>query len=169
MAGVDEVTALAAEEGVAIVLVGGLAMQFYGSDRLTGDLDFAVDGHIRSLPALRTLSFGGVQSTTSKGVPVDFILRDDDFRPLYEAALNASPVVPRFGCRVVPPAYLVAMKMAAGRGKDVLDLKFLLAQEGLVDLATTRVVVRRYLGPYAAKELDRLVDEVAWEKSRGDR
>lgn len=169
MAGVEEVAALAAEEGVSLVLVGGLAMQLYGSDRLTGDLDFAADAPIRSLPALRALSFGGVQSATSKGVPVDIILRDDDFRPLYEAALNASPVVPRFGCRVVPPAYLVAMKMAAGRGKDVLDLKFLLAQEGLVDLASTRVVVRRYLGPYAVKELDRIVDEVAWEQQRGDR
>lgn len=169
LAGVAEVLHLAREEGVEVVLVGGLAMQLYGSDRLTGDLDFAAEAPLDALAPIRELTFGGVQTTTPSGVPVDFIVRDDDYRQLYREAMNVSPVAAAFGVRVVPPNYLVAMKMAAGRDKDTLDLKFLLAQDGLVDAAATRAIVRRHLGPYAAQEFDRIADEVAWEKQRGRR
>ena len=41
IAGVSEIVAIAARARVTALLVGGLAMQHYGSDRLTGDLDFA--------------------------------------------------------------------------------------------------------------------------------
>lgn len=167
-AGVAEVANLAAAEGVKVVLVGGLAMQMYGSDRLTGDIDFASNGFVSSLPRRRLLTFGGVQTVTPSGIPVDFIVRDDDYRELYEEAVFASPVARSLGVRVVPAKYLAAMKMAAGRDKDMLDLKFLLAQTGLLDLAETRAIIRRFLGPYAAQEFDRVVDEVAWEKHRGE-
>lgn len=30
----------------------------------------------------------------------------------------------------------------------------------------TRAIVRCFLGPYATKKLDRVVEEVAWEKQR---
>jgi hypothetical protein len=169
LAGVAEVLALARMEGIEVVLVGGLAMQLYGSDRLTGDLDFAADATLDALPSLRQLTFGGVQTTTPSGVPVDFIVRNDDYRTLYREAMNVSPMASAFGVRVVPPSYLVAMKMAAGRDKDTLDLKFLLSQDGLVDAVATRAIVRRHLGPYAAQEFDRIADEVAWEKQRGRR
>ena len=169
LAGVAEVIALAREEGVEVVLVGGLAMQLYGSDRLTGDLDFAAGATLDALPPIRELTFGGVQTTTPSGVPVDFIVRNDDYRLLYQEAMNVSPLATAFGVRVVPPNYLVAMKMAAGRDKDTLDLKFLLAQDGLVDEVATRAIVRRHLGPYAAQEFDRITDEVAWQKQRGRR
>jgi hypothetical protein len=144
-------------------------MQHYGSDRLTGDLDFAAADVLRSLPVIRPLTFGGVQTTTPGGVPVDLIVRDDDYQSLYEEIVSISPMVPELGVRVVPPTHLAATKMAAGRDKDTLDLKFLLAEDGLVDLQRARAVIRRHLGPYAAQEFDRVVDEVAWEKHRGRR
>lgn len=167
-AGVAEVASLAAAEGVKVVLVGGLAMQMYGSDRLTGDIDFASNGFVSLMPGRRLFTFGGVQTVTPGGIPVDFIVRDDDYRDLYEEAVLASPVVCSLGVRVVPAEYLAAMKMAAGRDKDMLDLKFLLAQDGLLDLADTRTIIRRHLGPYAAQEFDRVADKVAWEKQRGE-
>lgn len=167
IAGVSEIAAIAARARATVLLVGGLAMQHYGSDRLTGDLDFAARKVPKELPVLGTLSFGGVQTSTPSGVPVDFIVRGDDYAELYRDAILASPVVPELGVRVVLPEYLAAMKMAAGRDKDFLDLKFLLSQEGLVDAAKARVIVRKHLGPYAAREFDSLVDEAAWLKSRG--
>ena len=33
-------------------------------------------------------------------------------------------------------------------------------------MPTVRSIVKKHLGPYAARELDNLVDEVAWEESR---
>ncbi len=169
LAGVAEVAALAKREDVRVVLVGGLAMQHYGSDRLTGDLDFAAASALRSLAVLRPLSFGGVQATTPSGVPVDIIVRDDDYRALYEEVVAISPLVRALGVRVVRPEHLVAMKMAAARDKDVLDMKFLLGVKGLVDGAKARTIVRRHLGPYAAQEFDRVVDAVAWETQTGRR
>ena len=54
--------------------------------------------------------------------------------------------------------------MAAARDKDVLDLKVLL--RGVADRSRVREIVERHLGRYAARELDRLVEEVDWETSR---
>lgn len=164
--GVEEVRAIAARARVSVLLVGGFAMQHYGSDRLTGDLDFAARAVPSALPVLGSLEFGGVQSQTPSGVPLDFIVRADDYAPLYEEAVVAATVNAELGVKIVRPEHLVAMKMAAGRGKDLLDLKFLLAQEGLVELGRAREIVRKHLGPYAAREFDRLLDEVAWEKAR---
>ena len=36
----------------------------------------------------------------------------------------------------------------------------------VVDVAKVRSIVKKHLGPYAAGELDNLVDEVPWEDSR---
>jgi hypothetical protein len=80
-----------------------------------------------------------------------------------------SPLVRELGVRVARPEHLVALKMAAARDKDVLDMKFLLGVEGLVDGGKARAIVRRHLGPYAAQEFDRVVDEVAWERQTGRR
>jgi hypothetical protein len=169
LAGVAEVASLAKQERIRVVLVGGLAMQHYGSDRLTGDLDFAAAEALRSLAVIRPLTFGGVQATTPGGVPVEIIVRDDDYQALYEEVVALSPLVRELGVRVARPEHLVALKMAAARDKDVLDMKFLLGVEGLVDGGKARAIVRRHLGPYAAQEFDRVVDEVAWERQTGRR
>lgn len=167
LAGVAEVIGVAVREDVRMVLVGAFAMQCYGVGRLTADLAFAASGPLRGLASTEPLPFGGVRTATSGGVRVDVIVRDDDFRSLYDDLVAAAPLVPALGTRVATPEHLTASKMAAGRGKHALDLKLLLVRDGLVDVVRTRAIIREHLGPYAAKMLDRLADEVARERHLG--
>jgi hypothetical protein len=67
--------------------------------------------------------------------------------------------------RVVTPEYLLALKMAAARDKDVFDVKYLLGS-GVVDLKVARGIVREFLGKYAARELDARAAEVEWRRGR---
>jgi hypothetical protein len=55
------------------------------------------------------------------------------------------------------------MKMVAGRGKDEQDLKWILT-DAPVDYTALRTVVKKYLGPYAADELDATRQIAVWEK-----
>jgi hypothetical protein len=152
----------AEREGVAAALGGGYALQLYGSPRLTGDVDVVASDEISALPRGKALSFGGYKSEV-EGVPVDVILRDDDFAPLYEEALAGATVVE--GVPLVSPEHLAAMKMVAGRRTDLADLEFLIGDR-VIDLPKTRLIVRRHLGPYAVKELDSFVEETRWRKSK---
>ena len=163
-----EVGALAKQEGVRVALIGGFALQHYGSDRLTGDIDFAAASILNGLPGGPPLSFGGVQTTSPSGVPVDLVVREDDYRGLYEEALEKAVQVEGLPVLLVLPEYLAAMKMAAARDRDLLDLEFLLRARA-VDAAKARHIIYRHLGPYAAQELDRLVDEVEWKRHRDEK
>lgn len=165
---VAEVAALAEREGIRVVLIGGFALQYYGSDRLTGDVDFAADGVLAGLPAGKALSFGGVQTQTAGGIPVDLVVRDDDYRALYEEAINKATRVEGLGVPLVLPEYLAAMKMAAARDRDALDLEFLLRAR-VVEQVKARQIIYRHLGPYAAQEFDRVVDEVEWKRYRDNK
>jgi hypothetical protein len=135
-------------------------MYLYGSDRLTADLDFVVTSFAFSvlreehrLPVTTSLSFGGVQTKAPNGVEVDLILREDDYESLYEAACKNAVIVEDVPLPVVSPIYLAAMKMAAGRPKDQGDLHFLLREVLFDKLPELSVVIKEYLGPYAAREL----------------
>ena len=161
-----QVAELAKSEGVRIALLGGFALQHYGSDRLTGDIDVAAEERVHGLPRGTPLSFGGEQTEAPNGVPVDVVVRDDDYAPLYEEALERAPRVRGVPVPVVRPEYLAAMKMVAGRARDTADLEFLLTS-GTADPAKTRKIIKKHLGPYAAQEFDRIVDETAWKASRG--
>lgn len=146
-------------------LVGGLALQVIGSPRLTGDLGF-VGSRPPSLPLLGTLSFGGEKSVTPSGVPVDFIERSDDYKRLYDDAADNTVAVDGLRVPVVAPPFLIAMKMAAGRTKDVADLEWLIVNRPR-DIDGAREIVRKHLGVYALKELDALVQETLWKNERG--
>lgn len=161
---IAEIAVLAARQDVAIALVGGAAMACYGSDRMTKDVDFAADMCFESMPVLHQLSFGGYATRTLRGHPVDIIVRSDEYADLYAEAIARS-VDHGLPVRVVTPEYLAATKMAAGRDKDVSDLKTLLRLE-VPDFRTTRTIVKHHLGEYAARELDSLRDEIEWTKSR---
>jgi hypothetical protein len=152
--------------GQPFAVVGGMAMAVHGSDRMTADLDVIARSTVGH--AGTWLSFGGVR-TTICGVPVDIIVRDDDFADLYEEALDYARLLKGFDARVVTPSYLVPMKMVAGREKDHIDLMFLLAPSWLdTDTAEhTRRIVKRFLGAYGAKSFDALVVEAAWKAERG--
>lgn len=163
---VAQVAELAKRERVSILLIGGFAMQHYGSDRLTGDVDFAATDRLDALPRGPALSFGGEQTHAPNGVPVDLVLRNDEFASLYEEAI-ARGVKPRgMPVPIVRPEHLAAMKMVAGRSRDTLDLEFLVASHAVAPTKARKVILK-HLGPYAAREFDRFVEEVAWKASKG--
>lgn len=165
-AGIAEVADLAARERVAILLVGGCALHYYGSDRLTADIDFAAEREIPGLPGEKRLTFGGIQSHTPSGVPVDWIVRADDYAAVYEEALQHPRRLPDLPVPIVSPEYLVAMKMVARRKKDAADLETLVLS-GTVDIDKARRIVKRLLGAYAAEDLDAVVAEAEWHQRRG--
>ena len=161
-----EVFCAAQQAGVAVALLGGYALQQQGSPRLTGDVDFVAERPLPSFPVVGSLSFGGDKLVTSEGVPVDLVLRNDEYTELYTDALaDATGRTPKGELPVVRPEYIAAMKMAAGRGKDMADLEFLVT-DGHANLDEVRAIVRRHLGSYAARELDQLVLVAQWKKDR---
>lgn len=155
----------ACDAGVSIALVGGLAMNLYGSDRLTADVDIIAERRIPALIRRKPLAFGGHTSVIND-VPTDVIIRVDDYAALYEEALVQA--MPRADCpiRVVTPEFLLAMKLASGRAKDEQDIAYLLTSR-VVDVPKARAVIRTYLGAYAAHDFDSVVSEVEWKQTRG--
>lgn len=154
----------ARNQRVRAILVGGYAMQFFGSSRLTGDVDVVAEAELDELPPGELLSFGGYVSE-AQGVPVEVIIRDDDYAELYAEALEHATLVDEMP--MAAPEYMAAMKMAAGRRKDQEDLEHLLTvDDELVDLDATRDIIRRHLGVYAVGEFDTFLAEAKWRKSR---
>lgn len=163
---IAQVAEMANAANQQVILIGGCAMALYGSDRLTHDVDFAANKHLGTLVRQGGLLFGGEQSFAPNGVPVDYVVRSDDFRTLYVAAIAEAQFIDGVPMPVVRPDYLVAMKMAAGRDKDLSDIAFLLGTPGLVNRKIARDIVRRHMGAYAAQEFDGLVEEAEWKKAR---
>jgi predicted HAD superfamily Cof-like phosphohydrolase len=165
-----EVAALAKKASVRAALIGGAALQMYGSTRLTVDLDVAAEDKI-GLPRGKVLSFGGEQTcvTLESGVvvPVDLVVRRDEFRTLYEDAIAYATRMPESPLLVARPEHLAAMKMVAGRPKDDLDFAFLVSS-GVLDEKKARRLIKRLLGAYAAIEFDRQVVEARWRAERGN-
>jgi hypothetical protein len=137
----------------------------HGSPRLTGDVDFAAERPLETMPIVGHLSFGGVKTVTSENVPVDLVVRDDEYKALYEEALEDAVAHVKGHMPIVRPEYLAAMKMASGRPGDMADLEFLIG-ENVVDVGLMRTIVRQHLGPYAARELDQIELIARWRKSR---
>ncbi len=127
-------------------------MQIYGSDRLTADVDLLASP-CPEVARKGLLSFGGVKTTAKNGAPVDYIVRNDAEMDLYDAALEAARIVPGIPVPVVTVPYLGAIKLAAGRGKDVQDLEFLLRAYPS-SFKALRAVVAEYIGDYAVDDLD---------------
>lgn len=153
--------------GGRVALVGGAAMQVYGSPRMTQDIDVVAESVPPKVKTYGPLTFGGEKLRAPNGVDVDVIVRDDDYADLYQEALENSIRVSGVDAPVVRPEYLAAMKMATGRhGKDDTDLEYLIGS-GVVDVGWARVIINRHLGTYAAQEFDSTVEIVMWKKSTG--
>lgn len=161
---VQEISALAADEGVRIALTGGAAMQIYGSDRLTMDVDFIGDD-VLPLKDPSPISFGGLRGKAPNGVEVGIIVRQDANLALYEAAMITAQSVEGLPSPVVSPEYLAAMKLEAGRVKDVGDLEFLILS-GELDLDAARAVIGKFLGSYAVKDFNSIIYELEWRSSK---
>lgn len=122
------------------------------------------------LTVLGPINFGGTAYQTSSGGKLDYIIRSDEFRKLYEKALEEA-VITEDGFFMVTPDFLAAMKFVAhitDRSKSVIhisDLKWLLRQEGLVDLKKTEDIIYRYADGRLPQEMFRkIADEVRFER-----
>jgi predicted nucleotidyltransferase len=156
---VKEVSRLARQQGIHLALIGGYALQLYGSRRLTADVDFCADGIVSGLKAGPRLSFGGQQVIASNGVVVDLIMRSDDYEALYEDALQRSRPMTGVKAPVASLEHLLAMKLQAGRGKDLADLEYIISQDFL-NVTKARKLVRDFVGgAYAVRDLDSLLLE----------
>lgn len=165
----QEVAWIARRERTRVLLVGGVALYYYGSERLTADVDVVAQiPPPPDLPDEGTLSFGGIRTRTPGGVPLDWITRDDDFAHVFREALDNGCTLPGVPIPVVGREYLVAMKMISGRDKDDQDLIALL-QSGEVDIPNARRIIKRLLGAYAAQDFDGRVLEAEWRAARGGR
>ena len=130
----QQVGQLAAQEEIEWALAGGLAMYFYGSPRMTKDVDIIATKHL-SLTPQHPLTFGGSSYLLQVGkyaVQIDWIVRNDGYQKYYRAALQDAIDLPN-GLSIVTPEWLVILKLNAGRQKDYDDIVFLLKQTKLVD------------------------------------
>lgn len=162
---VKAVASISAAEKIHVALLGGAALQLFGSTRMTTDIDVAASAAPEGVSTTRRLSFGGIRTKVA-GVEVDFIVRDDKYKRLYEAALRNAIRVKGVPIPVIPPEWMVPLKMAAGRPKDDLDLGWMLAEKNLVDRKKTRAIVEKYLGLYAGDDFDALCMQADWMKTR---
>lgn len=159
--------------GGRIALIGGAALNFYGSDRFTKDVDFIANNTIPAddaddLRRISGLSFGGSRYMAPDQVPVDVIVRDDHGAALYEEALDCAEPTDE-GFLIVTPEYLAAMKYEAMRGKDEIDLLWMLAQKGLVNAKKAEAIIREHCGGQrAAKEFRMLAKEATWREEEGE-
>lgn len=162
---------LSEAHGLPAVLLGGVALQAYGSPRLTKDIDFALPSPFPDVPGFKRvgpLNFGGDAYVSPEGAQVDLIVRNDEYASLYEEVITNSTMTDE-GIQIATPEYLAATKFAANRDKHLLDLKWMLKQPGLVDIAALKNLVYRLVGgKFAQEALQRILDEVELDLRRGD-
>ena len=143
----QKVGQLAAQEEIDWAVAGGLAMYFYGSPRMTKDVDIIASNNL-SLTPEHTLGFGGSSYTLEIGkysVQIDWIVRNDGYQKYYRAALQDAVHLPN-GLRVVTPEWMVLLKINAGRQKDLDDIVFLLQLPKLVNCPTIKQKVAETAG-----------------------
>ena len=160
----------AQENKVDCALCGGLAMHVYGFTRATVDVDFIAAQKL-ALPASKKLEMGGEAYRVRSGekdIEVDWIVRDDDRKEVYEAAL-AGVGSTEDGLPIVTTEWMVILKYPAGRGKDQIDLLWLLREEGLVDRELVKQHLNSLFGRYAfwpLADMDNLFLEADVMKAR---
>ena len=147
-------------QGIVCALAGGLAMHLYGFTRATMDVDMIANQSL-GWEAKDKLSFGGETYAAPAGnrtIDLDWILRNDFFRDFYEAALQDA-IETEEDLFVISPAWMVILKYIAGRGKDQIDLLWLLQQPALVNRDEVRKLMTATMGEKAAalplRELER--------------
>jgi len=147
VAAAEAVTKIAQEHGIDCALAGGVAMHLYGFTRATTDVDMLASKPL-GLKLDRKLSFGGESYTIEIGarkITVDWIVRDDEVSEIYAMALADAKEMTN-GVKLVTPEWLTIMKKLADRGKDQIDLLWLLRRPGLVDRKLVEQHIRTIFG-----------------------
>jgi len=140
----------ASREGKNAAIAGGLAMQVFGFTRATRDVDIVASDRL-DLESGETLEFGGEiyrLEIEGQSVEIDWIVRSDDKKIVYEAALEAAEMT-EYGVPIITPEWMVLLKYLAGRGKDHMDLLWLLREENLVDRDKVMRLIEGLMGPMA--------------------
>jgi len=137
-------------------LVGGVALQAFGYNKGTTDVDFIItDLPVNSYP-LKVgvpLSFGGSSYFLNKDIMVDLIVRRDGYAALYQEALDLA--VDQAGLPVVTLEYLTAIKFLASRDKDLKAVKWILSEPGRVNSVWIGMLLQRHLGQYTMESWTR--------------
>lgn len=149
---IDAVGKIAGENNIDWALVGGLAMNLYGSDRLTKDIDIISSRRLPISPnkIAGPLRQGGeryVIQTKNRTANVDWIIRNDGFKKMFQEALAESVEIS--GTPVITPEWLVILKFIAGRFKDQEDAVFLLSRKGMVNRKTIKEKIIKHAGQMA--------------------
>jgi Nucleotidyltransferase of unknown function (DUF6036) len=160
------VLAFSRNSGSKVALIGGIAMQFYGSDRLTKDIDFIADKPFAGLHDSSQMSIGGFKGKTARETQVDVII-GHEYDALYKEALREADkkIAKELKVAIARPEHILVMKIVAGRSKDKEDIKTLIRLKA-IDLLKTRKIIERHLGRFQVKWFNSLVDEVAWLEER---
>lgn len=169
----QRITEQANDEGIECALCGGLAMHLYGFTRATRDVDFVASDFL-SLRAERELSFGGkvyYKMLRGKRIEVDWIVRNDEKQAAYDAALGDA-LETDVGVDLISPEWMVILKYLAGRGKDHIDVMWLLREPDLVDREAVTRLVKKLLGKaafWAIRDLEELFLEADLLRARDER
>lgn len=169
----NEIVKEARKQKVDCALCGGLAMHVYGFTRATMDVDFIAAERL-PLPVSKKLLMGGetyqIQAGTEKKIDIDWIIREDDKQDIYKAAL-AGATSTEDGIPIITAEWMVILKYLAGRGKDQIDLLWLLREEGLVDRTLVKQHLNDLFGRYAywpLADMDNLFLEADVMKARDE-
>ncbi len=149
-------TEIAKENNVKWAIAGGIAVQIYGFTRATTDVDALASG-LLPIPRKSELTFGGesyLVAIDGENITVDWIVRNDSYDDFYQAALNAAIEIE--GISVISPEWLAILKHLANRGKDELDLMWLLREPNLIDRELMFENLRKVRGRYADTIIDGL-------------
>jgi hypothetical protein len=173
IAAAAEILKKAQNLNVKCAICGGLAMHLYGFIRATVDVDFVASQKL-PLKANKALQIGGetyqIEVGSERQVDIDWIVRNDDKQEIYEAAL-ANADVTEEGLPIITPEWMVILKYLAGRGKDQIDLLWLLREEGLVNRETVKNNIKQLFGRYAywpLADMDNLFLEADVMKARDE-
>ena len=148
---------------VSIALCGGAALQFYGSWRLTANVDVLAEGPLPGYESGKRLFFGGYQTLVAS-VPVQVIIRNDDSRDYYEAARRAARPLQDSFIPIVSPEFMALLKLDTRRRLDELDLEELMLS-GHVDFAKCRKLFKLHLGLGAAHEFEHKWNEATFRRA----
>lgn len=146
---ITQIAEIADDNNAEWALIGGVATAIYGSDRSTKDVDI-IANKLLPLTSVGPLRQGGeryIVETTNRKVPVDWILRKDAFKKLFEVALREAVKIN--DVPILTPEWLVILKFIAGRFKDQEDAIFLLSRKGLVNRGVIKAKLIEHLGKAA--------------------